>query len=107
MKIPYDKRHEQKARKQFNKNTYGKFPSNPKYLYEEETGDNSGWAKELMGKIGTDIMLTKLPKRQREAFELKMAGLNTLGIANEMGIKESAVSQLLCRGRKVLKRFCA
>ena len=110
IKLEYDKKHEEKSRKSFEKsNTYGKYPSNPEHLWDEDKdeGDNSEWAKGLIGKVGADLLLAKLSPRQREAFELKMAGYNQEGIAQEMGIKKSAVSQLLCRGRKLLKRLCA
>ena len=109
IKLEYDKKHEEKSRKSFERsNTYGKYPSNPTILYAEEASDNLAWLNAENNKVEADILLSKLSARQREAFELKAAGYNKKEIAETMKISENAVKQLLKRVKATLsKSICA
>ncbi len=70
---------------------------------EDKTEASSIWTTSEMETF-TQQLVSKLPDRQREIFEMASEGIDNDIIAIRLGISEEAVRQNLCRARKVLRK---
>jgi RNA polymerase sigma factor (sigma-70 family) len=73
-----------------------------------------GWLGDATDPIGDvddrdwiEALLAGLPRRQRECWALRLAGLEPDQIATELGMKRNAVDQALHNGRKKLREALA
>jgi predicted DNA-binding protein YlxM (UPF0122 family) len=73
-------------------------------IIEFDPSDGGKFERDLFTFLEVEIVTCDLGKKEKEALRLKSDGLTRKEIAEEMGIKENAVKQLLHRtGRKLKK----
>jgi len=98
VKIPYDKQHEQKARRDFENNTYGKYPSNPQPIYEEKA--SASCLDDINHQIDTELVLKRLSQRQRAILKAVLAGFNQQEIAIQLKVNQATISREMHKIRK-------
>ena len=115
IKLPYDKKEEEKEREKF-------WNSRHKYFYpnrgvvslerlaelenrnESKTlSDKSEFVKELNSKISFELLTLDLSPKEKEAVKSRGEGLPRKEIAKFMGIKENAVKQLIYKAYKRIR----
>jgi len=100
MKIPYNKKHEIKSRRDFEHNTYGKYPSNPQTLYEEKAP--VGYINEINHQIDIELALKRLSHRQKVIAEAVLSGYKQQEIATQLKVNQATISREMHKIRQKL-----
>jgi len=115
IKIPYDKKTEEKIRQAFWKSRHCYItPKHRKVSLEKLAklenrneskviSDGEKFVKELFSSLSFEVMIYDLPKREKEAISLRADGFSREKIAQELGVKENAIKQRLFRAYKKIK----
>lgn len=110
IKIPYDKKHEEEIKKYALELEYPEPRPNRSVvsldnLKEQgiEVSDGGKFANDLIDKIDATLPLFKLPVRQRQVVELRLAGCSYKNIAERMGISIRTAQHYKEKAQKKLK----
>jgi len=112
IKIPYDKKHEEKAKKEYWRSTHrAQYPKGSpislEKLQEEgfEVGDNGQCVRETNNKMNVELILDRLSSRQRQVVELRMDDYSFREIAEKLGIKEQSARWLKRQAKKIIGKI--
>jgi RNA polymerase sigma factor (sigma-70 family) len=70
-----------------------------------EIDDNGEFAENLENEIDAELALSRLPKQQKRAAQLKLEGYNVQEIADKMGLSAKSVYNYLEIAKKTIGNF--